>query len=778
LLIFAFSSCSNTKYLKENQVLLYKNKIKIKDVKNFEEKRNLEYDLLQITGQQPNTKSFVFFNLKTLVYNKASLGDTSVTFDTIVKRYKNGNIKKVKFRAKPLNRRIKRWLRNRVGEPPVLYDSTTIPKAIDFMRGYLHNKGYFQVQTFATDTIIKKRATVTYHIVTNEPYLLRKVQYVSTDSNILEIMQRGRKDSHLKTGQVYDIVNMKLERARLVDLCRDNGYFNFNQDFVYFEVDTNKTNVQVDIVIKNPNDSTFHQTQIVKKITVNTEVSLLANTEENVNYVSENLNGIEYLINKKNNNIRIKTIDENIFIRPNDVYSYKAYKQTYNRLSQLGVFRYVNISYKNIPEENGALECVILLTQNKRNATSAEMEASTGSDYVFGSAITFSYRNRSLFRGAEQFLASVQGGIELRNFPLSDNINNTLSLSARDFTAKTSIYFPKIIFPFYNFSNEFKLRNPKTKVSLEYGYTDRINFFALRNLNGKVGYEWMQNAKLKHVLDLAGFTYIRPDTINYNIFRDNEYFLRSIEKQVILGSGYTLNYSDNTNKKNTFSAQLSFETAGNIAHLINKTRIKNSDYYLIMGIPYAQFVRVNVDLRKNIHLAKYAQYAMRFTSGIGVAYGNSLEMPFIRQFFVGGTNSLRAWRVRSIGPGKYPSFENTFDNTGDFKLECNVEQRFPLYSVMKGAVFTDLGNVWNLKENPDKPGGVLSSQFYNQLAWCGGMGFRFDFTYFILRLDLAVPFHDPRYTGDERWQIKRYLTFKKQDIKDLTIVNLAIGYPF
>lgn len=779
IFVLLSSSCSNTKYLKENQTLLYKNKIKINGFKNFEEKRNLEYDLLQITGQQPNTKSFIFFNLKTLIYNKANQGDTTVFFDTIVKKEKNGNIKSVKLRAKPMKQRIKRWLRNKVGEPPVLYDSSTIHKAADFMKGYLRNKGYFHVNAIAKDIIFKKRATVQYSIFTNQAFLLKNINYISTDSNIVEIINNNKKDSHLKSGQVYDIINIKLERARIVDLCRDNGYFNFNQDFVYFEVDTSQHQINIDVILKSPNDSTFHQTQIIKKITVNTEVSLLANTNENESYTSQLYNGIAYLINEHNNNISYKTIDENIFIRPNDIYSYKAYKQTYNRLSQLGVFRYVNITYKPIAEDNGALECVILLTQNKRNATSAEMEASTGSDYVFGSAITLTYRNRSLFRGGEQFSASIQGGIELRNFPLSDNINNVLSLSAKDISAKTSIYFPKIIFPFYIFSKEFKLRNPKTKLSMEYVYTDRINFFTLRNLNGKIGYEWLQNQKIKHTLDIAGFTYIKPDSINYEIFIYNDYFLRSIEKQVILGSGYTFNYFDNTNKKNTFSAQLSFEIAGNTIQLINQIRFKNKDgYFLIMGIPYAQFARVNLDLRKNIFFAKFAQYAIRFNGGIGYAFGNSLELPFIRQFFAGGTNSLRAWRVRSIGPGEYPSFANTFDNTGDVKLEFNIEQRFPLYSVMKGALFTDIGNVWNIRENPNKSGGVISTNMYKQLAWCGGVGFRFDFTYFILRLDLAVPFHDPRYSGDETWQIKHFLTFKKQAIKDLTIVNLAIGYPF
>lgn len=743
--------------------------------------------MLQATEQQANSKQFFFFKIKTLIYNKNAQGDTIVRFDTITKL--NGE---VKIKKRPLRNRVKKWFRNKMGEPPVIFDSTNLKTRERFLEGYLRNKGYFNANVDIKFKTKNKRTTVFYNVATNVPSIINSIQYYSQDANIEKLMRTHADKSLLRVGKIYDLNDIRLERLRIVESCKNHGYFNFNQDYVYFRADTSNFKIDLLIIAKPPNDSTTHQKQVIKKIVV----TLDANDFDVQSVQFFKIKDIDFIANKNIRNIRYSTICDYIAIKENEEYSVDKTRLTYNQLTQLGVFKFIKINTRPIAVGSDSLEVTISLSQNKRSALNFDVEASNGgsgnteAEYLVGTSLSATYRNRSIFRGGEQFLISVRGGIEYSKLSLSTN-ERVFGISGSEITGRTSISFPKFFIKFIPLSINrlFTLRsheapkNAKSRLSFDYSYLQRFNQYELQNVNGNIGYEWNQTMALRHKLDVVGFTFTKPLRISDTIKNNNPLFFKSIQEQVILGSGYSLYYDNSvfSSKNNTFSAQASVEITGNILTLANRTIFKSNGPFLIFKIPYSQFVKFNFDFRKYNNFGSYANFAMRFTGGCIIPYGNNENTPFVRAFFAGGNNSLRAWRTRGIGPGAYQTDSQELDNVGDIRLEANFEHRFPLYSVMKGAWFVDAGNIWALRKDPLRVHANFDNEFYKQIAVAAGIGFRFDFTYFIMRFDLAVPVRDPYYAyvpGETSWVIKDFNPFSKIYRRNNIEINLAIGYPF
>jgi outer membrane protein insertion porin family len=311
--------------------------------------------------------------------------------------------------------------------------------------------------------------------------------------------------------------------------------------------------------------------------------------------------------------------------------------------------------------------------------------------------------------------------------------------------------------------------------------------YSLQTLKSSFGYVWKANERKEHHLNLTEITYASPQNVT-PLYQDqidiNPSLGKVIEKQLIFGPNYSYTYTNTMQKrkKHTFYYKGTLDLSGNVTGLITGANIKKGDTIHVLGVPFSQFIKIENEFRHFLKLNTDSQLASRIIIGTGFSYGNSDEMPFIKQFFIGGTNSIRAFRARSIGPGSFDTSVNSGpfleDQSGDLKLELNTEYRGKIYSLVKGAVFADAGNIWLMNSNPDKPGAEFSKKFLNELAVGVGAGLRFDFSFLVLRTDLAFPIRKPYLPEGRRWVLDQINFGNSTWRKENLVFNLAIGYPF
>ncbi len=409
-----------------------------------------------------------------------------------------------------------------------------------------------------------------------------------------------------------------------------------------------------------------------------------------------------------------------------------------------------------------------------------EILGKTNSANYTGSEVNLNWTNRNTFRGAEQLTVTAFAGVEAQVSGQNGGYN------VLRFGGDASLTWPQFLTPFVTF-NSVGAFTPKTVATLGFEYQNRTTLYSLNTFRGSFGYLWKENVHKEHQLKLTEITYTNSSNISakYQAQADTVLSLqRVIDKQLIFGPTYSYTYTNTTEtaKKNTFYYKASIDLAGTIFGLIKQGHVLDGDTARIFQVPFSQFVKVESDFRHYFKVGAKSEIASRLIAGFGLPYGNSSQIPFIKQFFIGGTNSLRGFRARSIGPGssKQNVNGNSFlpDQSGDIKLEFNTEYRANFSSIVKGALFFDAGNIWLLNSDPKKPGAAFSQQFTNELAADVGVGLRFDLSFLILRTDLAFPIRKPYLPKDERWVFNQ-INFGSSAWRGENLVfNLAIGYPF
>src|SRR5690606_5493626 len=410
----------------------------------------------------------------------------------------------------------------------------------------------------------------------------------------------------------------------------------------------------------------------------------------------------------------------------------------------------------------------------------------TSSANYTGGEVNLNWTHRNFFRGAEQLKGAVYGAFDVQVGGPKD-ANNIIRVGAN---AQLSI--PRIVAPFrFESSSAFV---PRTNVELGYEYLSRTGLYTLHNFNTSFGYLWKENERKEHNLKVLDVTLVAPQNIS-DKYREqiegnpaagipaNPSLQRVIDKQLIFGPTYTYTYTNTMlPKKNTMYYKGSLDLAGTIAGLVTGANVKEGRQKELFGIPFSQYAKMEHDFRYYRKVGDKSSIASRVIAGLGYPYGNSTTIPYVKQFFVGGSNSIRAFRARTLGPGSYdPTTQNAsffFDQSGDIKLEMNLEYRANLYKFLNAAVFADAGNVWLVNEDPERPGGKFSGDFMKEIAVGAGVGLRLDFSILILRLDLAMPLRVPYYAEDERWALDRINFGSSAWRRDNLILNIAIGYPF
>lgn len=755
-LLFAYG-CSNTKYLPEGKMLYTGGKVKVEDsLVSRKERKKMEKELDALLRPKPNS-SFLGLRIKLYMYNLA------------------GEPKKEKG--------LRYWLRNKVGEPPVLFSQVDQDYNADILQNYTENKGYFKTRT-ATDSVSKnRRATAEYTVTTGKQYTIRNVIFpgdstkTELDSTIANIKRRSR----LKKGQPYDLNVIKEERERIDQRLKNKGYFYFNPDFILVQVDSTIGNHQVDLIVK-VKDETPEKAKRVYKINdiyVYPNYSL-ANTKDTLRYKTDSIQKYkDFIITDPEHTFKPKIFDRTLFFHKGDLYSRKDHNLSLNRLVSLGTFKFVKNEFRLSKTEENTLDTYYYLTPLERKSIRVELLAKTNSANYNGSEVNVNWSNRNTFRAAELLNLSVFGGLEVQMAGQNKGFN------VYRVGGEVSMTWPRFISPIHIADSSAFI--PRTRALLSYEYQNRQKLYSLNSFKGSFGYLWKDNPRREHQLMVTDINYVSPANVTplYQSMADNTPALQKvIDKQLIFGPSYSYTYTNSMQKrkKNTFYYKGSFDLAGTIAGLATGANVKKGDTIPVLGVNFSQFVKMEHDFRHYLKLGEKSQLASRIIVGIGMPYGNSGELPFIRQFFIGGTNSIRAFRARSIGPGSYLPEETDADDflpdqSGDIKLEMNTEYRAQLFSIVHGALFIDAGNVW-LWNDSEKKGAQFSSKFLDELAVGAGAGLRFDLSFLVLRLDLAWPLRKPWLPEGERWVIKDIEFGSKYWRKENLVFNIAIGYPF
>jgi outer membrane protein assembly factor BamA len=460
---------------------------------------------------------------------------------------------------------------------------------------------------------------------------------------------------------------------------------------------------------------------------------------------------------------------------------------TLSRLMGIGAFKFVNVRFAEVDSVTpGYLNAFINLTPLPRKSIRSEIEMVSKSNNFIGPSLTLSFLNRNALNGAELLTINAHGSVETQ-------INGQYKgLFSYEFGPEVTLYIPKFILPF-----KLKERSgyfiPKTRITLGYDFLKRVDYFNLNSFKFIFGYKWKESELKEHELNPVNINYAKlsNESARFKEMLDKNPLLRkSFEEQFIAGISYSYTYNQQVieRKKNQTYFNTNVELSGNTISFISKTFLDKKpspeDPLSVAGGIYSQFFRIDADLRRFMRLSRKSKLAGRLYAGAGWAYENSSTLPYIKQFFSGGSNSIRAFRSRTLGPGSYirpdsANFNFFFEQGGDVKMEANVEFRFNIISILKGALFVDAGNIWLLKENPSVPGGKFhTGKFIKESAVGTGFGFRIDANFFVLRFDIAFPLRKPWLPEGERWVYRHVKPFNPDWRSENLLLNIAIGYPF
>lgn len=821
LLLFFVSSCNINKHLKENEYLVEKNSVKSNGT-------NINNDELEaFIRQKPNRKILKLVRFNLWLYNQIDQEKMLRKKEKRNARYDRINQKRIIKAAEKNKKRVAKKkraknpkLKNKekstfreslleAGEPPVILDTVIGRITVNQMQRFVNSRGYFDSRVRDSIVIDKKnkRAKTFYMISHSKPYYIRNIDYKIEDPLIEYFIFNDTLTSLIKRNSIYNEDILQQERERISENQLNNGYFYFAPEYVYYLVDTNLAgqNINLTIGIKKfseaaseTNDSLVnkpHPRFYIGNVYVISESIPDFRGKANDVYMKDTLSysGLNFLYNNKAL-FHQRDLARNISIANGQVYQKNLAEATFKDLSALKVFRSVYIQYVKNPYSTDKLDCYIVCQPLVKQSLTIEQEGTNTSGNL-GIAGSIVFQNKNTFKGAELLEVKLKGSVTsqkpVKSSSNDANLNTVQStFNTVQFGPELNLYFPRALFPFTLFyykkaTNEKRyFFQPKTILNLSLNYQSNQQYF--RNIsNISYGFKF-SNYKGLFTYDVIPLeTYIVKAKLFGSFKEDlislNDYFLlNSFQDHLTTLSKVSATYNNQTlsKKRNLMYLRMNISSSGNILRGLFKATNQVADSlgrYQILNIPFSQFVKLDVDYRFYFKVRKQSKLVYRFAGGIGKALDNLSVIPYEQSFFSGGPNGIRAWRARTLGPGGYSASESDarYDKIGDVQLESNLEYRFNIIKSIFGAWFIDAGNIWLLKGDPNKPDSKFEPhKFYKEIAIGSGFGLRYDFSFFVLRLDIAVKIRDPQFAENNRW------TFDKQPIRKMTILNFGIGYPF
>lgn len=790
------NSCGNTKYLPENESLFVGGKINVVDTNiGKSEREKIENYLSESIRPKPN-KSFLGMRWKLYVYNVVGTP----------KKEKGG---------------LKNWLRDKVGEPPVLASSLNLNTNNRIFENQLQNIGYLRAEVSSSKETDKQKTKAYFEVLANEQFTINEVKFpleLTDASRIANDIQALKEKTILKVGDAYSLDNIKNERIRIDAELKNKGYYYFNPEYIIMKVDTgisnNKLNIKVELKWDEMPRNAYERF-IVDDVIIMPNYRLPSTKDSSLVRVAKQsdtliiYNDIK-LVESARYNFETKTFQtqatfrpatfyQAMQLKPGEVYNQRDHNLSLNRLVNMGTFKFVksdivqvrNNRYRASDTTNrfkydptaltsgpdAGLKLIYTLTPYPKKSLNGEVNGFTQNDSRAGSRASIIWRNRNALRGGELFTVKASGGFEIQyGNPDIRRRPNTYNLGF-----SVGLNIPRFLLPFWDPKPNGTFV-PRTLVNLDYNYSRRGNLYTINSITLGWGYNWREDIKRDHKLFPLSLGIVRTDTIDKNAVIDVN-LSNLVFNGIILGSTYEYNFNskaDGNVKPHNYFINIIADVAGNSLGLINGSTKLQEQPKTIFGSAYAQYAKLQTDFRYYYKINPKLEVAARTILGMGTPYGNSSTLPNVKQFFSGGSNSLRGFPSRLVGPGTYDYRDGNYIETlGDFKFEWNLELRQKLYSFIDLGLFFDAGNIWLFRENPNFPGGKFTKNFYKELAMDVGLGLRLDFSILILRLDFATPIRKP-YLIDEGkdWTIREIDVLSGPWRRDNLFFNLAIGLPF
>jgi outer membrane protein insertion porin family len=711
----------------------------------------------------------------------------------------------------------------RIGEPVAVYDSALAGESAFQMNQYLHNNGFFNAETSYDADTSGRKVTVTYLINEKAAYTLDTIWLQVSDRRIRELLESTSDQTYLTEGERYKQSNLAAERTRISDLLRDNGYYEFSQQYVEFNVDSTYDDHAVSVVteILRPAERGYHKQFTVDSVVFVTDATMrgdLAGRE------TREVNGITYRFFEEK--YSKKVLDNRVFIRPDSLYSKSRTLETQKQLANLDNFKFININYDTT---GGKFVSYIYTNPLKRYQMSQELGL-TYSVGVPGPFYTTTWTMRNVFGGLENLEFNARASVE----GIPSPVDPTASFRSTQFGGNLSLIFPQFLVPISSkLRNRFGRYNPKTRLLVGANFTDR-QVFRRNTFNTSLNYTWQTEKQRRDNNYNRLYTFVPVDI---NIIRssfnppnpeENEFYQQLLDWRD-QGNPYIYSFNNsfvssmyafvvfNKNNYGTYIQESRYirpyiESGGTTQNLINFGFLKEAHAEEQSGLATYRFLKFSNDYRKFNPLSSNTSIAWRINAGVAIPYGSNntdadgsiiqATLPYEKFFFSGGSNSVRAFRPRRLGPGVYTpdssqqvsgnTYTNLIEQPGEVLLEASIEYRHNIFGFLNGAIFLDAGNVWRLKETAALPGSQFKiDEFYRQIALGTGYGFRLDFSFLIIRLDLGLKLYNPQsvkmldngtYDYGAGWIFDSNYGSKPFGgsfwDQDPIILNIGIGYPF
>jgi len=673
----------------------------------------------------------------------------------------------------------------RTGEAPVLIGDVKPVVTAAVIDAKLFNNGIFKSYTDYKIVDYKHTAKVIYTSHIHKPYVIKALTYAISDDSLSRLLLKEKDNSLIKPGSDYSLETLKIERDRIDAVLKNKGYFYFNPDYLLFKADTSERDhtVSFRLTLKDSIPTNALTVFRINKVYIDQNYSLQRENPDSIKATTVYQNYIFYGRDSAMN-IKPAVIIRSVYLKKNDIYSRQNHNITLNRLMSMGNFKFVQIKFsESDTTAPGYLDVNILMTTMSNHTFRAELDLVSKSNNYTGPRLNLSFLNRNTFSGAELLNLNMAGSFEAQ---LS---GANKSLFSYNLNPQVALTFPRFITPF-NIRRSNSLYIPTTQFSLSYNFLKRVNYFNMATLQFIYGFKWKENIRKEHEFNPVNISFTTI-TNQSQLFKDlltaNPFLKKSYEEQFIAGGNYAFTYNELTSegKKIQYYLYATAETAGNMFSLVKAISGKKpsaDNPARVAGSVYSQYGKVSVDGRAFLNFQDKSKIALRFFTGVALPYENANVLPYTKQFFSGGPNSLRAFQINSVGPGTfYQDVANRgfLQLGGDIKLEMNGEYRFNIYRFLKGAMFVDAGNVWLEKSNPANTGSpFMFSTFMRQVAVGTGVGLRVDVSFFILRFDLAMPLRKPWLEDNHRWVINQIDFGEPAWRRDNLVLNIAIGYPF
>lgn len=771
-MFIGLTACKTTKLVPEGQHLLIKNKLKTTDSGNnlFNKVLSkLDDDKALYIKHRPNKNIIVLGRFHLALYN---LGSSK------------------KHPEKNESKRLRRLLRS-YGEAPVILDTAEIAKSEQNLENYLFSKGYFNCGVSHKVKYLKKKAIVTYFVDPAQPYPIGKVNIAADDAVIDAFLNEQMKASLLQTGNIFDVDLIIRERNRISAVLRDNGYYDFTKDYIDFELDTagRQHMVNINISVANKSETERFIPKTIHVVTVrfenDSETHVRSNVlrHDNINFY---LNGFP---------VKPHVIAKNITIKSGDLFRTSEVENTYAKLSEFSIFKFIDIAYQpSIEDSLSGLDAVITLKTNYRQSFTIEPQGivsqlnriqniNLGNSYGVANSLIWTHRN--LFRSAELFEISANTRIETQLF--RDTIRNSIRYFNPAYQQSLNLSLSIPSSSFLKPLEQWKyVKSIKTNFNLSFLFEKNPDYLRrILPLTYQFQIHTNRSTWFLNVLEMS----FSKNTLNIDISNraDSAFIQRLFSNNLVTATGLNFLFTDRntTRSKTHFYIRTNLiEFGGNLHRLlrraVDKTRQADTSYQLLK-VNYYQYAKSEIDARCSTLIDENQSTVLRFNLGLTYPYGNQLVVPFDKLFFIGGANSLRAWRPRTVGPGAYAESSKNFriDRAGNVILQSNAEYRFDIFNnKLEGAIFMDAGNVWLIRDvnNTDPLKLFKIKTFLSEVAVNTGVGLRFDFQFFLFRLDWGMQVKNPEKPIGQTWVIREFA--RNNYFTKYSILNFGIGYPF